>query len=332
MSQQWYILKDGVTSGPYSFDQLRQMSNTGSLNPEDMVWSEGMADYVPAWQVQGILGGGPAIQAGHYGQAAPKGKGLLVALIVILVAIAGLSTFIGLQLFGGNNDDVPYTAEQQSDPLSYLGYWKGEMEGLSVYMMFEPGEKAAFIMPQLNQYNEDQYYGKKNNGAYTLAFYDHAALHWVELLDIEIVDQNSITITDLRSGSPTNYTRIDEQEYNAAVSSIKDLDPYLVYRARIQTDLLSSFLVLEELINNPRYNAEWDNQLLVTMSLIIAICAEIYDSSAPEQYYHSHQYLQYAAEYFFDAMSDIQDGFYESAKENMTMGQWYLEESKRYLN
>ncbi len=55
MADQWYVGRDGQKSGPYSPDQMRQMAASGQLQPADVVWKKGMADWVPATQVPGLL-------------------------------------------------------------------------------------------------------------------------------------------------------------------------------------------------------------------------------------------------------------------------------------
>ena len=46
----WYFVKDGVQQGPVSDDQIRGMARDGSLRGEDLVWREGMASWLAAWE------------------------------------------------------------------------------------------------------------------------------------------------------------------------------------------------------------------------------------------------------------------------------------------
>ena len=44
----WYVGRNGRQEGPVSDEQLRAMVRDGSLQREDLVWREGMADWQPA--------------------------------------------------------------------------------------------------------------------------------------------------------------------------------------------------------------------------------------------------------------------------------------------
>lgn len=55
MSEQWYVYKDQKQQGPYSFKQLTEQINSGEVTPEDLVWKEGMADWVKAELVEGLI-------------------------------------------------------------------------------------------------------------------------------------------------------------------------------------------------------------------------------------------------------------------------------------
>jgi len=47
----WYHAHDGEQQGPMSLDALRRLIDQGSVLPADLVWSPGMADWLPASQV-----------------------------------------------------------------------------------------------------------------------------------------------------------------------------------------------------------------------------------------------------------------------------------------
>ncbi|MDB5292901.1 MAG: hypothetical protein JWL69_4142 [Phycisphaerales bacterium] len=48
---QWYYSQGGQQLGPVSEAQLQQMKSAGQVGPADLVWSEGMTDWLPAGQV-----------------------------------------------------------------------------------------------------------------------------------------------------------------------------------------------------------------------------------------------------------------------------------------
>jgi hypothetical protein len=68
----WYYSKGGQQSGPVSVDQLRQMVASGQVGPQDLVWRDGMANWLPASTVPEVGGGGAPAAAPQpqYGQPA----------------------------------------------------------------------------------------------------------------------------------------------------------------------------------------------------------------------------------------------------------------------
>jgi hypothetical protein len=60
MAGEWFVAREGQQpSGPVTPQQLKQMATSGQLQPEDLVWREGMPKWVPAGQVKGLLGAPP---------------------------------------------------------------------------------------------------------------------------------------------------------------------------------------------------------------------------------------------------------------------------------
>lgn len=55
MSDQWHLLQEGQQYGPYTGDQLVEFAKEGRVVRESMLWAEGMADWVPASQVEGLF-------------------------------------------------------------------------------------------------------------------------------------------------------------------------------------------------------------------------------------------------------------------------------------
>jgi hypothetical protein len=48
-------VRDGQSNGPVSAIQLRQMAVSGNLQAQDLVWKEGMEDWVPAGKISGLF-------------------------------------------------------------------------------------------------------------------------------------------------------------------------------------------------------------------------------------------------------------------------------------
>jgi hypothetical protein len=55
MSEQWFYSKGGQQQGPVSSQQLKQMAATGQLQPTDLVWKEGMEQWVAASSIKGLF-------------------------------------------------------------------------------------------------------------------------------------------------------------------------------------------------------------------------------------------------------------------------------------
>lgn len=52
MSGQWYYTKNSQQQGPVSEQELKRMAQAGELKPSDLVWSQGMSNWVPAQSVK----------------------------------------------------------------------------------------------------------------------------------------------------------------------------------------------------------------------------------------------------------------------------------------
>ncbi len=48
MTDKWFVAVEGKQYGPYSPDDLRGMTQSGRLQPDDLVWREGMREWEPA--------------------------------------------------------------------------------------------------------------------------------------------------------------------------------------------------------------------------------------------------------------------------------------------
>lgn len=50
----WYYAKNNVQNGPVTFDHLKALVQAGAVLGGDLVWKQGMGEWKPAWQVQGL--------------------------------------------------------------------------------------------------------------------------------------------------------------------------------------------------------------------------------------------------------------------------------------
>jgi tetratricopeptide (TPR) repeat protein len=55
MAQEWYYSKDGERQGPVTPQQLKQLAASGDLQPTDLIWKEGMDDWVQASKVKRLF-------------------------------------------------------------------------------------------------------------------------------------------------------------------------------------------------------------------------------------------------------------------------------------
>ena len=53
--EQWYYMRAGKQSGPVSAAELKRMASCGHLSPTDMVWKEGMPNWVSAEKLKGLF-------------------------------------------------------------------------------------------------------------------------------------------------------------------------------------------------------------------------------------------------------------------------------------
>lgn len=52
---QWFVSVEGQQHGPYTGEQLVEFTQTGNITRESMVWTEGMAEWLPAAQIEGLF-------------------------------------------------------------------------------------------------------------------------------------------------------------------------------------------------------------------------------------------------------------------------------------
>lgn len=59
----YHISQNGRTEGPYELSELRRRLNAGTLRAHDLVWQEGMTDWVRVSSVPGLVDAGNAYAA-----------------------------------------------------------------------------------------------------------------------------------------------------------------------------------------------------------------------------------------------------------------------------
>jgi hypothetical protein len=109
----WYYHQFGTTNGPVDLSHLRQMVESGLLVGEDMVWKDGMPEWIHAASVPGLVKSAgstspqnPGQYAGssaYYGQPTepPRVSALAVASLVLgLLWLFGVGSLLAI-IFGG---------------------------------------------------------------------------------------------------------------------------------------------------------------------------------------------------------------------------------------
>jgi hypothetical protein len=126
---QWYYTRNKQKVGPVSSDQLRQLTTSGQIQPDDLVWKEGMAQWIKASQIKGLFIPKPVepnnplenIQDWINSTAksarqklAPKPNAWLTKIATIWLVMIVISMCIGIIILGrvfvgnqnmGNNDE-----------------------------------------------------------------------------------------------------------------------------------------------------------------------------------------------------------------------------------
>jgi hypothetical protein len=66
----WYWMKNGEEHGPVDTAHLKQLARTGQIGPTDTIWREGLPNWVPASQANGLEFG--ASRSAHGGTSVGK--------------------------------------------------------------------------------------------------------------------------------------------------------------------------------------------------------------------------------------------------------------------
>src|SRR4028119_1507540 len=52
---QWFYAQRGNQFGPVAWSELRQIADSGQLQADDLVWSQGMGSWAPAHAIEGLI-------------------------------------------------------------------------------------------------------------------------------------------------------------------------------------------------------------------------------------------------------------------------------------
>ena len=99
---QWYCRVGGQQYGPITEEALRQWLREGRVGSSDLVWSEGMAQWLPASQVSGLTVGA-AVPPGPPFQAVRPHRGAMVLIFGILGLVCCLLFGIAAWVMGSKD-------------------------------------------------------------------------------------------------------------------------------------------------------------------------------------------------------------------------------------
>ncbi len=111
---EWYYSQSGQQLGPITADQLKNLAASGQLQPGDLIWKDGMAEWTPAVRVKGIFpeSGQPAANV-PAAEFAPNGAYAPAA----AVSPAYQSAAVGYSQGGYPNQPAGYA------PSGQIGYY-----------------------------------------------------------------------------------------------------------------------------------------------------------------------------------------------------------------
>jgi hypothetical protein len=108
----WYYHQMGVNQGPVDLDQLQFLANSAQIGPMDLVWKQGLPEWLPAARIPGLFKttGAPVVQAPVYGHGSYEPhrhseepqtvSGLGIASLVLgILWIGGLGSVLAI-IFG----------------------------------------------------------------------------------------------------------------------------------------------------------------------------------------------------------------------------------------
>lgn len=136
MPSNWYFYKDGKQHGPFSWKELCQKAEAGSLDPADLVWAEGMADRVRADTVKG-LHTPPARLTGTGGSRRVNSRRKRTAGLAILIAVIALVLLGGIFYITGL---LPGTGTKEETARLEAELPGETWESIAVNFTFDPEE------------------------------------------------------------------------------------------------------------------------------------------------------------------------------------------------
>jgi hypothetical protein len=98
-ARKWYFEKQGAQQGPVEEAALRQMLLLGQLQPDALVWSDGMAEWATASKIPRLVPEGAAARISHDGQTSSQSKHDLDSLCKMARASRPWAVFLAITAF-----------------------------------------------------------------------------------------------------------------------------------------------------------------------------------------------------------------------------------------
>lgn len=150
MDKVWYYVKGGSPIGPVAFAVLKEMAAMGQLAPEDLVWAEGTADWVPARTVPDLFGPAspyapPVVTTFSYGLEKVRYAGFwkrFAAAIIdgIILAVAAFP----INVLGNSFSSTPEPSEEVLILAIVVGFISGCMHIVINWLYYACMESSQF--------------------------------------------------------------------------------------------------------------------------------------------------------------------------------------------
>ena len=137
---EWFYVKDGQQVGPFTTEALAAKKDSGEVAPTDLIWKEGMTDWLPIQQVAEFGGvqppapqaGPPAMQAPPAGGPQPKIESYLWQAIVVTLLCCMPLGVVGIvyaakvdDLVASGQIDRAHIAAANAKKFTMIGFWVG---------------------------------------------------------------------------------------------------------------------------------------------------------------------------------------------------------------
>lgn len=123
-----YINRNGQQGGPYSLDKINECLAQGSMRSTDLAFHEGLADWIPLNQIDGVIIGGaspvqPPLTKSHGVSAVspkPNNTGKILIFGGILVGLIAACVTAGFFIFEWGKKESPRKNAEGSNPKTKL--------------------------------------------------------------------------------------------------------------------------------------------------------------------------------------------------------------------